>query len=172
MGIYGSLYTTFPKHEEFERYKAASASSFGGVRYEDSEDYRQNLRLSSHTSTVRSKLIKDMRASIDRLAQENRTLADMASKAANPELAEVYGDEQRKHEQLRSVLKQDLEAVLTGPTVPGSPISGQEAQALDKTIKHSVDSLQGEFTLLLSRYADWLTAASAINTLRAAVSKP
>jgi hypothetical protein len=56
--------------------------------------------------------------------------------------------------------------------VPGRPVSGHEAQALDKIINHSVDSLQGEFTLLFSRYADWLTAASALNTLRVAVAKP
>lgn len=166
------LYKTFPKHEDFERYKAVGHNRFGGVSYEDSDDYRQNLRLSTHTSTMRSKLIKDIQATIDQLDQENRTLADMASKAANPELAEVYGDEQRKHEQLRDVLKEDLEAIIAGPTVPGRPVSGQEAQALDKVIKHSVDSLQGEFTLLFSRYADWLTAASALNTLRAAVAKP
>lgn len=166
------LFQTFPKHEEFERYKAAGINSFGGVSYEDSEDYRQNLRLSSHTSTMRSKLIKDIQASINQLHQENLTLADMASKAANPELGEVYGDEQRKNEQLRDVLKEDLEAIKAGPTVPGRPVSGHEAQALDKVIKHSVDSLQGEFTLLFSRYADWLTAASALNTLRAAAGRP
>lgn len=166
------LYKTFPKHEEFERYKAVGHNRFGGVRYVDSEDYRQNLRLTSQTDTVRSKLIQDMQANIERLDQENRTLAEMAASSSNPELSEVYGEEQRKNEALRGVLKQDLDAVLTGPTVPGRPISGQEAQALDKIIKHSVDALQGEFTLLFSRYADWLTAASAVNTLRAAVAKP
>ncbi|WP_461527213.1 hypothetical protein [Prosthecobacter sp.] len=166
------LYKTFPKHEDFERYKAVGHNRFGGARYVDSEDYRQNLRLTSHTSTMRSKLIKDIQASIDQLHQESLTLSDMASKAAYPELGEVYGDEQRKNEQLRDVLKEDLEAIITGPTVPGRPVSGQEAQALDKIIKHSVDSLQREFTLLFSRYADWLTAASAVNTLRAAVAKP
>ena len=113
-----------------------------------------------------------MQASIERLDQENRTLADMATSAPNPELGEVYGEEQRKNEQLSSILKEDIEAIKDGPTVPGRPISEQEAQALDKIIKHSVDSLQREFTLLFSRYADWLTSASALNTLRAAVAKP
>lgn len=166
------LYKSFPKHEEFERYKAVGHYRFGGVRYVDSEDYRQNLRLSSQTDTMRNKLIKDMQASIDRLDQENLTLAGMASKAADPELGEVYGDEQRKNEQLRDVLKQDLATIMTSPGVPGRPLSGHEAQALDKMIKHSIDALQGEFTLLFSRYAEWLNAASAVNTLRAAVEKP
>ena len=166
------LYKTFPKHEEFERYKAVGHNRFGGVRYVDSEDYRQNLRLSSQTDTMRNKLIKDMQANIERMEQENRTLADMAGNAPNPELREVYGDEQRKNEELRGVLKQDLDTIFSGPGSPGRPISGQEAQALDKTIKHSVDSLQSDFTLLFSRYADWLTAASAVNSLRAAMEKP
>ena len=166
------LYKTFPKHEEFARYKAVGHNRFGGVRYVDSEDYRQNLRLSSQTDTLRNKLIKDMQANIERLEQENRTLGDMGSNASNPELREVYGDEQRKNEELRGVLKQDLDAIFSGPSSPGRPISGQEAQALDKMIKHSIDSLQSEFTLLFSRYADWLTAASAVNTLRAALEKP
>ncbi len=166
------LYQSFPKHEEFERYKAAGHYLFGGVRYVDSEDYRENLRLTSQTETMRNKLIKDVQANIERLDQENRMLTDMAGGASNPELREVYGDEQRKNEDLRGVLKQDLDAIMSGPAVPGSPISGHEAQALDKIIKHSIDSLQGEFTLLFSRYADWLTAASAVNTLRAAVAKP
>jgi hypothetical protein len=64
-----SLYKTTAKHEEFERYKAAGTSSFGGLRYVDREDYRQNLRLTSQTDTLRSKFIKDMQASIDRLDQ-------------------------------------------------------------------------------------------------------
>jgi hypothetical protein len=166
------LYKTFPKHEEFERYKAVGHHRFGGVRYVDSEDYRQNLRLSSQTDTLRNKLIRDMQANVDRLEQENRTLADMASSASNPELREVYGDEQRKNEELRGVLKQDLDVVFSGPGSPGRPISGEEAQALDKVIKHSIDSLKSEFTLLFARYAEWLTAASAVNTLRAAVEKP
>ena len=166
------LYKSFPKHEEFERYKAAGHYLFGGVRYVDSEDYRENLRLTSQTDTMRNKLIKDMQANIDHLDQENRMLTDMAGGASNPELREVYGDEQRKNEDLRGVLKQDLDAIMSGPGVPGRPISGHEAQALDKIIKHSIDSLQGEFTLLFSRYAEWLTAASAVNTLRAAVAKP
>ena len=166
------LYKTFPKHEEFERYKVAGHYRFGGVRYVDSEDYRENLRLTSQTDTMRNKLIKDMKANIEHLDQENRMLTEMAGNAANPELREVYGDEQRKNDDLRGVLKQDLDAIMSGPGVPGSPISGHEAQALDKIIKHSIDSLQGEFTLLFSRYADWLTAASAVNTLRAAVAKP
>ncbi len=166
------LYKSFPKHEEFERYKAVGHYRFGGVRYADSEDYRENLRLSSQTDTMRNKLIKDMQANIDRLNQENHTLAGMAGGASNPELREVYGDEQRKNDELRNVLKVDLDAIINGPGVPGHPISGHEAQALDKIIKHSVDALQGEFTLLFSRYADWLTAASAVNTLRAAVEKP
>ena len=165
------LYKTFPKHEEFARYKAVGRNFFGGVRYVDSEDYRQNLRLSSQTDTVRNKLIKDMQANIERLNQENKTLADMAGNAPSAELGEVYGDEQRKNEELRGVLKQDLDAIMSSPGVPGNPISGQEAQALDKMIRHSIDALQGEFTLLFSRYADWLTVASSVNTLRAAVEK-
>lgn len=166
------LYKTLPKHEDFERYKAVGHYRFGGVRYEDSEDYRQNLRLSSQTDTMRSKLVKDIQANIDRLEQENRTLADMATTAASPELGEVYGDEQRKNEQLRDHLKQDLATIISSPGVPGRPISGQEAQALDKMIHHSIDDLQGEFTLLFSRYAEWLGAASVVNTLRAAADKP
>jgi len=166
------LYKTFPKHEEFARYKAVGHNRFGGVRYVDSEDYRQNLRLSSQTDTLRNKLIKDMQTNIERLEQENRTLADLSSHATNPELSEVYGDEQRKNEELRGVLKQDLDIIFSGPSSPGRPISGQEAQALDKMIKHSIDSLQSDFTLLFSRYAEWLTAASAVNNLRAEVKKP
>ena len=166
------LYKTFPKHEEFARYKVGGYNSFGGVSYVDSEDYRQNLRLSSQTDTLRNKLIKDMQSNIERLEQENRTLADMGSNAPNPELREVYGDEQRKNEELRGVLKQDLDIVFSSPGSPGRPVSGQEAQGLDKMIKHSIDSLQSDFTLLFTRYADWLTAASAVNTLRAAVEKP
>lgn len=165
------LYKTFPTHQDFERYKTAGHYRFGGVRYVDSEDYRENLRLTSQTDTVRKKLIKDMQANIDRLDQENRTLADLAGSATTPELREVYGDEQRKNGELRGVLKQDLDAILSGPEIPGRPISGQEAQALDKIIKHSIDALQSEFTLLFSRYADWLTAASAVNTLRAQVAE-
>ena len=165
------LYKSFPKHEEFERYKAVGHYRFGGVRYVDSEDYRQNLRLTSQTDTMRNRLIKEMQANIERLDQENRVLADMASRGTNTEMREVYGDEQRKNEELRGVFKQDLDAIMSGPVAPGRPISGHEAQALDKIIKHSIDSLHGEFTLLFSRYADWLTAASAVNTLRAAVAK-
>ncbi|OYW71588.1 MAG: hypothetical protein B7Z37_27350 [Verrucomicrobia bacterium 12-59-8] len=165
------LYKTFPKHEDFERYKAIGHSRFGGVRYEDSEDYRQNLRLSSQTDTLRTKLIQDMQANVERLEQENRTLAEMASTLSNPELREVYSDEQRKNEDLRDVLKQDLDTITSSPAIPGRPISGQEAQALDPMIQHSIDSLQREFTLLFSRYADWLTSTSAVNTLRAQVDK-
>ena len=165
------LYKTFPKHEDFERYKVAGHYRFGGVIYIDSEDYRQNLRLSSQTDTMRKTLIKDMQSNIERLESENRTLADMASTINNPELREVYGDEQRKNEDLRAALKQDLDTIMSSPGVPGQPISGQEAQALDHMIKHSIDSLQSEFTLLFTRYADWLTAASAVNTLRAEVDK-
>lgn len=165
------LYKTFPKHEDFERYKTVGHYRFGGVIYLDSEDYRQNLRLSSQTDTMRKTLIKDMQSNIERLDQENRTLADMASSVSNPELREVYGDEQRKNEDLRAVLKQDLDTIISSPGVPGQPISGQEAQALDHMIKHSIDALQSEFTLLFTRYAEWLTAASAVNTLRVQVDK-
>ncbi|MFC5457506.1 hypothetical protein [Prosthecobacter fluviatilis] len=166
------LYKTFPKHEDFERYKAVGHYRFGGVRYVDSEDYRQNLRLSSQTDTMRQKLIKDIQANIDHLEQENRTLTDMAAAAASTELGEVYGEEQRKNEQLREHLRQDLATVISSPGVPGRPISGQEAQALDKMLHHSIDALQAEFTRLFSRYAEWLAAASAVNTLRAAADRP
>ncbi|WP_395744677.1 hypothetical protein [Prosthecobacter sp.] len=165
------LYKTFPKHEDFERYKAVGHNWLGGVRYVDSEDYRENLRLTSQADTMRKKLVKDMQASIDQLDRESSTLAGLSGNASNPELREVYGDEQRKNDELRGALKQDLDAIMSGPAVPGRPISGHEAQALDKIIKHSIDALQGEFTLLFSRYADWLTAASAVNTLRAQVAE-
>jgi exonuclease VII large subunit len=166
------LYKTFPSHQDFARYMPLGNYGFGGVRYRDSEDYRQNLRLSSQTNTMRSQLLTDMQSNVERLEQENRTLGEMASNASNPEMREVYGDEQRKNEELRNVLKQDLDTAFSAPLTPGRPISGQEAQALDKVIKHSVDSLQSEFTLLFSRYAEWLTEASAVNTLRATVAKP
>jgi vacuolar-type H+-ATPase subunit I/STV1 len=166
------LYKTFPTHQDFQRYKAVGHNFFGGTRYVDSEDYRENLRLTSQTHTMRYRLIKDLQSTADRLDQENSMLAGLSGNTQNNELREVYGDEQRKNEELSRVLRQDLEAIYKGPDVPGRPIGGEEAQALDKVIKHSIDALHSEFTLLFSRYADWLTAASAVNTLRAQLEKP
>lgn len=166
------LYKTFPTHQDFERYKVVGHSRFGGLRYVDSEDYRENLRLTSQTHTMRYRLIRDLQSTVDRIDQENSMLSGLTSGTTNAELQEVYGDEQRKNEELSNALKKNLDAIYQGPDIPGRPIGGEEAQALDKVIKHSIDDLHGELTLLFSRYADWLTAASALNTQRAQLEKP
>ncbi len=166
------LYKTFPTHQDFERYKVAGHSRFGGRRYVDSEDYRENLRLTSQTHTMRYRLIRDLQSSLDRIDQENSMLTGLSGGTTSAELQEVYGDEQRKNEELGQMLKQNLDAIYKGPDIPGRPIGGEEAQALDKMIQHSIDDLHGEFTLLFSRYADWLAVASALNTLRAQLAPP
>lgn len=162
---------SLPTHQDYERYKTTSTTWDGSVVYTESEDYKQNQRLTSHTNTQRDKIIKSLQTSIDRLDRQNRSLAELQTRAANPEYRLACIEEQRKNDELLKARRAQLNEVFTSPALPTKPISGSEAQALDRTMQQAIGSLKRDFTTLFQRYTVWLGEQSATNNLKAALAK-
>ncbi|MEI6537497.1 MAG: hypothetical protein WCN98_19290 [Verrucomicrobiaceae bacterium] len=164
---------SLPTHQDFERYRTEGGSTWdGSVVYVESEDYRQNQRLTSHTNTQRDKIIKALQTSIDRLDRNNRTLASQAAAAANSEYRIACLEEQRKNDELIKARRAQLSEIFNSPALPTRPISGSEAQALDRTIQQTISSLRRDFTTLFQRYSVWLGEKSSVNNLKAALARP
>ncbi|MCE9519936.1 MAG: hypothetical protein K8R87_10335, partial [Verrucomicrobia bacterium] len=162
---------SLPKHQDFERYKTTSDSWYGGVSYVESDDYRQNQMLTSHSNTQRDKVIKGLQSSIERLERQNRTLAQQQLAASNEELKRACMEEQRKNDELIKTRRAQLKEVFTSSGTPTRPISVSEAQALDNTMKKSIDSLRRDFTTLFQHYWTWIGEQSSVNNLKAALAK-
>lgn len=64
-----------------------------------------------------------------------------------------------------------MNEVFTAPALPTKPISGSEAQALDRTMQQSISTLKRDFTTLFQRYTVWLGERSSVNNLKAALVK-
>jgi hypothetical protein len=166
------LFKSFPTHQDYEQYKIVpNGGWFGGVTYIESEDYKQNKRLATHTNTQREKLMKDLKTSIDRLERHNRDLAQLQLSAPNEELRLIHADEQRKNEALIKLRSSQLAEVVSSPGMPTRPISGHEAQALDNSLHIAIDGIHKEFTNLFQRYSTWLVERSSVNSLKATLSK-
>lgn len=64
-----------------------------------------------------------------------------------------------------------MNEVFTAPALPTKPISGSEAQALDRTMQQSISTLKRDCTTLFQRYTVWLGERSSVNNLKAALVK-
>ncbi len=161
---------TLPTHQDYERYKSSGDTTWdGSVVYSESEDYKQNQRLSSHTNTQRDKIIKGLQTSIDRLDRQNRSLAELQARSTDPEYRLASLEEQRKNDELLKARRAQLSEVFTAPALPTRPISGSEAQALDRTMQQSIASLRRDLTTFFQRYTVWLGERSSVNNLKAAL---
>ena len=165
------LNKSMPTHQDYEQYKAVSGGWYGETTFVESEDYKQNRRLASHTNALRDKLIKELQKSIDRLESQNRDLARQQAAAKNSELRLALGAEPGKNEELLNVRRTQLQEMFTVPSTPTRPVSGKEAQALDVTMKQSIDSLRRDFTTLFQRYSVWLGERSSANIIKAELAK-
>lgn len=162
---------SLPKHQDYERYEPSGSSWYGGTTYVESEDYRHNKMLASNSNTQRDKLTKGLQTSIDRLERNNRTLAQQQLSASNEEIKRACMEEQRKNDELIKERRTQLQEVFTSTGTSTRPISVNEAQALDNTMKKSIASLRQEFTTLFQRYWTWIGEQSSVNNLKAALEK-
>lgn len=162
---------SLPSHQDYDRYQAVGNSGWhGGVTYVESEDYKQNQRLATHTNGQRDKIIKGLQSSIEKLGRQNQSLARQQAAAGSEQLRLALIEEQRKNDELMKVRQTQLKDVFASPGTPTRPISGKEAQALDNTTRQAIDSLRRDFTTLFQRYTVWLGEQSSVNTLKAALA--
>jgi hypothetical protein len=152
------LQKSLPTEKEYERYQA-TGSGWWGTDYKMSEDYKQNLRVSSVTNTQRREIEAGLRKSIDRLEQQNRTLR------ANGAPAEEIG----KNEALIAERRGQLKTALAPVETPTRQIGGKEAADLDKALNTAVADLQRDFNTLFARYHSLIQELSAANSTRDAI---
>lgn len=165
------LNKSMPTHQDYERYKVVGSGWYGETTFVESEDYKQNQRLASHTNKQRDKIIKELQRSIEQLENQNRSLSRQEAGAKSDDLRTALAAERERNAELVDARRKQLQEIFTAPATPTRPISGKEAQALDETMKQAVDSLRRDFTTLFQRYSVWLGERSSANTLKAALAK-
>ncbi len=163
------LNKSLPTHKDYERYKVTGGGWYGGTIVE-SEDYKQNQRLTSRTNTQRDKTIKELQDSLNRLDRQNRTLQTQIQAATSDASRKALADEIAKNGVLVKTRRAQLAETLTPSETPTRPISGKEAQNLDAALRKSIDNLKREFTTLFQRYSVLLNERSALNNAKASLA--
>ena len=153
------LQKSMPTHKDYDRYEV-TGSNWYGTTYQMSDDYQQNLRLTTQSNYQRTEIVKALRAAIARLEQQNRAL-----KADGAPAAEIA-----KNDALLAERRQQLATALAPVETPTRAIGRKEAAELDQALQLAVKDLQRDFNTLFSRYNALIQEVGAVNTARAGLA--
>lgn len=162
------LNKSLPTHKDYEQYNVVGGGWYGAT-YVENEDYKHNRRLTSHTNTQRSKILKDLEASLDRLDRQNRDLQSRIQASTTEPQRAALAAEIARNDSLAKTRRAQLAETLRLEETPTRPISGREAQDLDAALRKSIDSLRRDFTTLFQRFSAYLAERSHANAARAAL---
>jgi len=162
------LSKSFPTHKEYEKYNYVY-DGWDGALILQNEDYKQNKRLTTHTNSQRSEIVKGLGRSISRIDQQTRTLQTQLSASKSEALRRMLQDEIQKNDALMKTRRTQLAEAATAVETATRPISGKEAQDLDTALRRTIESLRRDFTTLFQRYSTYLAERSNVNAAKAAL---
>ncbi len=163
-----ALTKSLPTHKDYERYTAVDGGYWGST-FIQNEDYKQNKRLTTHTNTQRTEVVKELQNSIDRLDRQIRNLQSQFVAASTDANRKLLMNELAKSEALMKTRRaQHAEASLALET-PTRPVGNKEAQDLDSALRRTVDSLRRDFSALFQRYSAYIIERSNVNAAKAAL---
>ncbi|CAN5914937.1 hypothetical protein BH11VER1_BH11VER1_17640 [soil metagenome] len=165
------LSKSLPTHKDYEQYKEMD-SGWYGTTYAVNEDYKQNRRLTTHTNTQNSQILKELQNSIDRLDRQSRTLNTQLTAATTEAQKTMLTEEIKKTDALIKTRRTQLTQVVVPSGTAARPIGQDEANNVDKALRQTIESLKRDFTTLFQRYTAYLSERSAVNTAKAAAQKP
>lgn len=164
-----ALQKSLPTHQDYERYKV-TGSTWVGPTYAANPDYEQNQRVTNYTNSSRKAITDGLRASIDRLDQQKRTLTSALS-GADATRAAALKAEIAKTDALIAARRQQLATALAPVETPTRKIGSREAGDLDKAMRTSVEDLRRDFTTLFARYSAFLPEVASLNAAKSAAAK-
>jgi hypothetical protein len=156
-----------PAHQDYERYKAVG-SSWYGTEYQRNEEYEQNVRMTSHSNTQRTAILKHLDASIARLEWQNRTLKTQITAASSAD-RKTLSEEFARNEALITERRQQKLETLSPSTTPTHTVALKEAMDLDKALQTAINELRREFNTLFLRYNTLLNELSSLHATEAAL---
>ncbi|MEY4482834.1 MAG: hypothetical protein RL693_286 [Verrucomicrobiota bacterium] len=162
------LSKSLPTHKDYEQYKAVD-NGWYGTTYVESEDFKQNRRLTTQTNSQNTKIIKELQGSIDRLDRQSRTLNTQLAAATTEAQKVMLAEEIKKTDALIKTRRVQLTEVVVPSDAAARPIGQAEANNFDKALRQTIDSLKRELTTLFQRYSVYLNERSAVNTAKAAL---
>lgn len=155
-----ALQKSLPTNKDYDRYETTGYGWWGSEKVM-SEDYKQNLRVSSVTNTQRREIEAGLRKSIERLEQQNRTLR--ANGGSTEEIA--------KNDTLIAERRSQLKTAMAPVETPTRQIGGKEAADLDKSLNTSITDLRRDFNTIFARYFSLIQATSDLNNTRAGLAR-
>jgi hypothetical protein len=164
-----AIQKSLPTHKDYDRYKV-TGDSWYGPNYAVNEDYMQNQRLTTYTNSARKGIEDGLRASIDRLDRQKRTLTS-ALTGADAATAAALRTEIAKTDALITERRQQLATALAPVETPTRQIGLREAMDMDKAMRTSIDDLRRDFTTLFARYSAFLQEVAALNAVKSAAAK-
>ena len=160
---------SLPTHKDYARYKA-TGSNYYGTTYALNDDHLQNQRVTTVTNRQRREIEEELRKSIARLEQNNRSLKAQISAAPAAAQAKVLSAEIAKNDALIAERRKQIAAALLPDETQTRKIGQREALDLDKALSTSVAELRRDFNTLFAHYNALILELSAINTTRAAIA--
>ncbi len=154
-----ALQKSLPQERDYDRYKV-TGSNWVGPTYAVNEDHVQNQRLTVHTNQQRDEVTSALRASIERLDRQNRTL-----RAQNGPAAEIA-----KNDALIAERRKQLAVALAPVETKARSVGSKEAADLDNALKIAIEELKRDMNKLFAAYHAVIQEASAANSTRAALS--
>ncbi|OAI57124.1 hypothetical protein AYO49_02825 [Verrucomicrobiaceae bacterium SCGC AG-212-N21] len=166
-----ALTNSLPRHQDHDRYKVVSDGGWGwGPTYAPNEDYKQNQRLTAHSNTQRSQIMRELQRSLDRIDRQIRTLQSQFVAASTEPSRKMLMDELSKYEGLKRMRQEQLSEVSTSPELTTRPLGNKEAQDVDASLRRVADSLRRDFTALFQRYSAYITERSNVNAAKASLA--
>jgi len=156
------LNKSMPAHEEHERYKA-TGNGWYGTQYERNEEYDQNLRMTSHTNTQRTAIVKQLDASIARLDRQSRGLKDQVTTSKDPAQIKILREEIAKTDALIATRREQRLDTLKPSSTPTHTVALREAGDMDKAMQTAIQDLRKDFNMLFERYNTLLTELSSLH---------
>jgi hypothetical protein len=164
-----AIQKSLPTHKDYDRYKA-TGNTWYGTTYAVNEDYMQNQRLTTYTNSARKGIEDGLRASIDRLDRQKRSLTS-ALTGADAASAAALRAEIAKTDALIADRRKQLATALAPVETPTRQVGLREAMDLDKSMRTSIDDLRRDFTTLFARYSAFLQEVAALNAVKGAAAK-
>jgi hypothetical protein len=164
------LTASLPTSKEYERYKV-TGSTWNGPTYAENEDYKQNRRLSAHTTSQRDKVLKGLQQSIDRLERQKRTLAERITTSTNEVDRNALNAELVRIDELVGARRTQIGEIGSAYETPTMAVGAKEAKSMDESLRVTVTSLRRDFTTLFQRYSEYVIELSNINTTKSTLAR-
>ncbi len=164
-----SLTASMPTHKDYDRYKVVD-SDWNGSSFVVNEDYKQNRRLTAQSDAQRTRLLKGLNESINRLQTQIGLWEGQLARGTTDAQRLVLTEEiARNRELLKSRRAQVLEVGKTQETAVRE-VGSREAQNLDMILRKAVMTLQRDLNTLFQRYSAYITERSNINASKASLA--